>query len=333
MPRVSRGPHLYLKASASGAQHWYIRDGGDRIATGLGKGDVQGAREALERHIGETTRPQFGAGDPARVPVSTVLALYGRDVAPQQARPHESGQRLARLEEFFGGMPTAEVSPSTCAAYVRWRAKEGIRLRTDPPVRERAVKPQSARRGARRPSSRAHARLAIEAPQGADPGRPAAGRGAAGTVAHPIRGRTARGGVPRLDLHGMVRRAHPRGAVGRHGPPRRPGQPPRRALRADRPAHRHPPRCHPGSRLAPACRRRLGRPQARHPLPPRRGRGRDHEAQAAGATPRWPVGARAALARPGRWPALRRGVGGANGWPRCGAPSTARATMPASGPT
>lgn len=121
MPRVSRGPQLYLKRRADGEPVWYIRDGDRRLSTGCAERDSHGAREALGRYIAATARPDFGVGDPDRVRVADVLSLYATDVAPSNSRPKEVAARLANLGRFFGALKAAEVTPSTCAAYVRER--------------------------------------------------------------------------------------------------------------------------------------------------------------------------------------------------------------------
>jgi len=124
VPRQSRGPHLYLKARKDGDAVWYIRDGGSRTSTGCGAGDREGAREALERHLARTARPNFGSRDPAAVRVADIIALYAQDRANATARPKETGARLARLLSFFKTAVADEITPSSCAAYVRARGAE-----------------------------------------------------------------------------------------------------------------------------------------------------------------------------------------------------------------
>ncbi len=146
MPRVSRGPHLYLKRRSEGESFWYVRDGKRRVATGCGARDVEGARQALERYIGKTARPQFGDGDPTRVKVAAVVILYATDTVPGLARPEEAATRLQRITEFFGRNTVADITPSSCAAYTRWRTHQGEPAPGEPPRRARAVAGPSARR-------------------------------------------------------------------------------------------------------------------------------------------------------------------------------------------
>lgn len=146
LPRISRGPHLYLKQRTDGQPAWYIRDGKLRIATGCRQGDVQGARKAFEDHLGKTSKPQFGDGDPSRVLVASVLMLYGQDKIPKLARPEEAAQRFERLNEFFGNRYVIEISPTLCAAYTRWRTHGGAPSDDEPPRRKRAIAGPSVRR-------------------------------------------------------------------------------------------------------------------------------------------------------------------------------------------
>lgn len=129
MPRISRGPQLYLKRRPDGSAVWYIRDGQRRVSTGCADGDADGARGALGRYIAASQKPDFGDGDPARVRVADVIGLYATDVAGSSARPSEVAARLANLGRYFGALSAAEITPSTCAAYVRIRGSQSAARR------------------------------------------------------------------------------------------------------------------------------------------------------------------------------------------------------------
>jgi hypothetical protein len=124
MPRHNRGPHLYIKRRSDGSAVWYIRDGKNRTSTGFGESDIAGAREALGRYIAKTARPQFGDRDPSSVKIADVISLYALDKVSKQSRPKEAAARLGRVLDFFGTMVADEITPSTCAAYVRHRGSE-----------------------------------------------------------------------------------------------------------------------------------------------------------------------------------------------------------------
>lgn len=83
MPRVSRGPHLYLKRRPGGRALWYVRDGKSRFSTGCEQSDHRGARDALAAYLARAIgAPKFGDGDPDRVTVSD--PLVPNEVAPRQ---------------------------------------------------------------------------------------------------------------------------------------------------------------------------------------------------------------------------------------------------------
>src|SRR5215216_4953120 len=102
MPRRSRGPHLYLKQRSDGRSLWYIRDGGDRISTNSYEADARGAEAALERHLAQKRQLDFGEGDPSRVKVADVIALYSRDKASGTAAPDQTLIYLNLLNDYFG---------------------------------------------------------------------------------------------------------------------------------------------------------------------------------------------------------------------------------------
>jgi len=128
MPRKSRGPHLFIRERNDGESVWYIRDKRKRISTGIGGGDTERARAALGAYIAKTATPNFGDGDPNRVKVGAVIALYARDKVAGTARPKETVARLKRLNGFFGDDFVFSITPPRCKAYVASRgAVQGAR--------------------------------------------------------------------------------------------------------------------------------------------------------------------------------------------------------------
>ncbi len=75
-----------------------------------------------------------------------MIALYAVDIAPKLARPEEASTRLQRLNEWWGRRMVVEVTPSTCAAYTRWRTHVGQPVRGEPERRARAIGESSVRR-------------------------------------------------------------------------------------------------------------------------------------------------------------------------------------------
>lgn len=147
MPRPAKGPRLWprrqrLAPDGSVTHHgvWLIRDRGRDISTGCGLGDRPGAERALGRYIAEkhaATRTRDG--DPARIPIADVIAIWLQDRAHLQARQKEAAQRAGALIAFFAepavvraqlrrmAKPArydgflADLRGDVCRAYAEWR--------------------------------------------------------------------------------------------------------------------------------------------------------------------------------------------------------------------
>jgi hypothetical protein len=138
MPRRSKGPRLWLRRAQydqvgrlTHAAVWLIKDGKHRESTGRGADDRGGAEAALARYLNEKQLAHASTGirQPASTPVADVLALYGRDVAPKHARPHETGQRIRALLSFFGDKVLSDINGSLCRGYVEHRGATGAARR------------------------------------------------------------------------------------------------------------------------------------------------------------------------------------------------------------
>ena len=70
-------------------------------------------------------KPKPVSVPPAAIPVGDVLALYARDVAPEHARPAETGQRITALLTFFGDKVLSDLNGQLCRAYVGHRGTDG----------------------------------------------------------------------------------------------------------------------------------------------------------------------------------------------------------------
>jgi integrase len=132
MPPPGKGPRLYLRHGRADGRPaiWVIRDGSYEQSTRCRRDDRIGAEKALadyiaRKHLGDTARQRLS---PDKVPVAQVIALYGKDIAPTHARPHETGLRLGRLLRYFGGMWLSDINGQTCRAYAEARgAQESAR--------------------------------------------------------------------------------------------------------------------------------------------------------------------------------------------------------------
>jgi integrase len=138
MPRRSKGPRLWLRKAQydrsgklSHTAIWLIKDGEHRESTGCGTENDRGAEKALADYIARkhVAQAESGLRPPAAIPVGDVLALYARDVAPEHARPSETGQRITALLSFFGDKVLSDINGQLCRAYVAHRGTDGAARR------------------------------------------------------------------------------------------------------------------------------------------------------------------------------------------------------------
>jgi len=125
----SRGPRLWLKP----AEHdkagklrknaaWVIKDGAVRRITGCLEQDVAGAEKALAAYLGEKHSAIVQELQPAsRWLLTDVLRLYAESVVPGHVRPWQSMYDIAMLGRLWHGKTLAQVTGTTCRAYVATR--------------------------------------------------------------------------------------------------------------------------------------------------------------------------------------------------------------------
>lgn len=157
MPRQSRGPRLYLRKGRVDARTgrplpdlYYIRDGASERGTGCGPGGLREAERALAAYIAEKG-PQareagYRPGDPSKVCVADVVALYAAERAPQLSDPESTGGRLKTLLAWWGARKLADVTRSNCRAYVAHRIAQPRKTAKTAVARKRLVTEQGARR-------------------------------------------------------------------------------------------------------------------------------------------------------------------------------------------
>jgi integrase len=136
MPARSKGPRLWLRSGRKDANGtvrravWIIRDAGHEESTGCPAHDTSGAERSLARYLA-TKHAKAAAGKrnrhPASVPVADVLNLYARDIAPRHARPHETAQRLAALDNYFVDLTLGDINGQSCRDYAASRPKGAAR--------------------------------------------------------------------------------------------------------------------------------------------------------------------------------------------------------------
>jgi integrase len=136
MPATAKGPRLWFRKArrdrGGRVTHpavWVILNGKHQESTECSADDRVGAEEALECYLDRKhhTEAKKGLRDPVQIPVADVLALYGAEVAPRHARPHETAQRIERLLAFFGSKMLSEVNGDLCRAYAKTRTSAAAR--------------------------------------------------------------------------------------------------------------------------------------------------------------------------------------------------------------
>jgi integrase len=132
MPRPNSGPRLKWIPKR---QIWYVvwyEAGRERLKS-TGTADRGQAEEALAAVIGERQRRARGAGprDPREVSVAEVLDLYGSEHAPTAADPARIGYAIDALLTFWDGKMVAQISKTTCRAYVKHRDRAAGTVRRE----------------------------------------------------------------------------------------------------------------------------------------------------------------------------------------------------------
>lgn len=115
MPRPAKGARLYRRPDDG---RFIIRDDGRAISTGAR--NRRDAESALARYLAEKGRPQ-GRRDPDQVGVAEVLAIYGRERAPQVADPARIGYAVQALVPILGDLPVGSITGAMCRYYAETR--------------------------------------------------------------------------------------------------------------------------------------------------------------------------------------------------------------------
>jgi integrase len=132
MPRRSKGARLWLRPARRNkagkiVAHpiWVILDDGKHIATGCTQGEAEHAEQALAAYIAKKYEPARRERDIYAIDVADVLSVYLDDCAGKHANQKKFRARIARLNEFWGGMTLADVTGESCRRYVKHRANTG----------------------------------------------------------------------------------------------------------------------------------------------------------------------------------------------------------------
>ncbi len=132
MSRRSKGARLWLRPARRARAGkvvrqatWLILDQGRHIATGCAQGEAERAEQVLAEYIASKYRPDRGERDLDAIDVADVLSTYLEDCSERHANQRKFRARIARLNDFWGGMSLASVTGAACRRYARHRANPG----------------------------------------------------------------------------------------------------------------------------------------------------------------------------------------------------------------
>jgi integrase len=132
MSRRSKGTRLWLRPARRGKDGkitrravWIILDAGKHISTGCAEGEADRAEQVLADHISHKYHPDRRERDLDDIDIADVLSIYLDDCAERHANQQRFRARIARLNEFWGGLSLAAVTGSSCRRYVKHRGNAG----------------------------------------------------------------------------------------------------------------------------------------------------------------------------------------------------------------
>ena len=132
MPRRRKRARLWLRpgrrneaGKITRSESWVILDCGKHIATGCAASEAERAEQILAAYIAEKYRPDRRTRDVDAIDVADVLSVYVDDCAHRHANQKRFHARIARLNEFWGGMTLACVTGVSCRRYAKHRGNPG----------------------------------------------------------------------------------------------------------------------------------------------------------------------------------------------------------------
>jgi hypothetical protein len=132
MPRRNKGARLWLRPArrnkggkVTARPIWVILDNGKHVATGCAEGEAERAEQVLAAYITQKYRPDRRERDLETIDVADVLSIYVDDRAHKHANQRRFRARIARLNDFWGGMTLANVTGVACRRYAKHRGNSG----------------------------------------------------------------------------------------------------------------------------------------------------------------------------------------------------------------
>ena len=132
MPRRSKGARLWLRSARRSENGkitrraiWVILDAGKHFATGCLESEADRAEQVLAAYIARKYHPDRCERDLHTIDIADVLSIYLDDCADRHANEKRFRARIARLNNFWGGMTLADVTGSSCRRYAKHRKNAG----------------------------------------------------------------------------------------------------------------------------------------------------------------------------------------------------------------
>jgi hypothetical protein len=137
MPRRNQGPKLrWLDKRKSFYVVWTERGRSRECSTGSAD------REQAEIFFADWMQRRgrrAGPSDPAAILITDVLSVYAEQRGPKVAAPARIGYAVLALIDFFEGNSVADVTPQTCARYVKKRGRSAGTARRELGVLRAAI--------------------------------------------------------------------------------------------------------------------------------------------------------------------------------------------------
>ena len=131
MPTQSKSARLWLRPARRkngkviARATYIILDAGKHHPTGCFAGQAESAERKLAEYIASKYEAPRRGRELADVPVADVLSIYVDDRGPKQRNRAKFDERMARLNEFWGGMMLSEVTGDVCRRYEAERGSPG----------------------------------------------------------------------------------------------------------------------------------------------------------------------------------------------------------------
>ena len=116
MPNPKQPPRLKLRKDRD-KRVWVIKDGKRTKRTGCVEGNVEGAERELAKYLSTRHEPDTSKSRPSEIKIFDVLNIYAKERAIETARPKETAQAIARLDDFWSDRTVSEIRGNTCRSF------------------------------------------------------------------------------------------------------------------------------------------------------------------------------------------------------------------------